>query len=110
MPEVRSFLADLFEEGTTVLEAAGIKYEPITDRLSPRETIDRLRQTQTTRPLPEDPDFNYYPSTWQDLQLQRGETEVTSFNGEIVALGKTTGVPTPINALLQRLVEEMAAE
>jgi 2-dehydropantoate 2-reductase len=104
-----AFLADLFEEGILVLESARIKYEPIPDRPSPRETVDRLRQSTEPRPLPENPDFNYYPSTWQDLQLRRGTTEVASFNGEIVALGKQVGVPTPLNELLQRSVEDMAA-
>jgi 2-dehydropantoate 2-reductase len=41
-------------------------------------------------------------STWQSLT--RGKTLETEFlNGEIVALGRAHGIPTPTNAVLQRL-------
>jgi 2-dehydropantoate 2-reductase len=48
------------------------------------------------------------PSTWQCIRLQRGRTELDSFYGEIIRLGREHGVPTPINQALFDLVEEMA--
>jgi ketopantoate reductase len=49
-----------------------------------------------------------YPSTWQDLRLQRGETEVEFLNGEIERLGIEHGVPTPLNSTLLHLVKNMS--
>ena len=107
--ESRTYLADVMEEGILVLEAAGIDHEALPGRVGVREDIEHLRQPEPIRPWPEDPDFHYYASTWQDLQLRRGTTEIASFNGEIVALGQQFGIPTPINELLQHLVKDMAA-
>jgi 2-dehydropantoate 2-reductase len=50
------------------------------------------------------------PSTWQDLYLKRGRTEVEYFNGEIVRLGEEHGVATPLNSLMVRVVNRMASE
>jgi 2-dehydropantoate 2-reductase len=35
-----------------------------------------------------------------------GAVETDYINGEIVLIGRLTGVPTPVNALLQRLARE----
>jgi 2-dehydropantoate 2-reductase len=108
-PESRAYLADVMEEGVRVLEAAGVGYEPLPSRPGLLEEIERLRQPAAIQPWPETPDVEYYSSTWQDLQLQRGTTEVAFLNGEIISLGRQFGIPTPINELLQTVVEEMAA-
>ena len=50
------------------------------------------------------------PSTWQDLHLKRGRTEIEYFNGEIVRLGREHGVATPMNSLMVRVVDRMARE
>lgn len=78
-------------EGLACFEAAGLKY-----------TIDQTRFVDvkeiggTTRPG---------GSTWQSLT--RGKSlEVDFLNGEIVALGRAHGIPTPTNAVLQRLAAE----
>jgi 2-dehydropantoate 2-reductase len=107
--ESRTFLADIMQEGVNVLEAAQIPYAPLPGKMTPREEIERLRQPQPVRPWSAGPDRHHYPSTWQDLQLKRGQTEVESFNGEIVELGRQLRVPTPINELLLRVVKEMAS-
>ena len=106
--ESREFLADIMQEGANVLEAAQISYAPLPGKMTLREEIERLRQPEPMRPWAAGPDFNHYPSTWQDLQLKRGKTEVDSFNGEIVELGRRFGVPTPINKLLLHVVVDMA--
>lgn len=50
-------------------------------------------------------DPNARSSMWDDLQRGR-KTEVDFLNGEIVRLGATVGVPTPINAKIVKLVRE----
>jgi 2-dehydropantoate 2-reductase len=47
-------------------------------------------------------------STWQSL-ARGGATEVDWLNGEIVLLGRLHGVATPVNELLRRTVNELAA-
>ena len=49
-------------------------------------------------------------STWQSLTRARGSIETDYLNGEIVLLGRLHGVPTPVNALLQRLAAQAARE
>jgi 2-dehydropantoate 2-reductase len=48
-------------------------------------------------------------SSWQSLTRGTGSIETDYLNGEIVLLGRLHGVPTPVNALLCRLANEMAA-
>ncbi|ALE75603.1 MULTISPECIES: 2-dehydropantoate 2-reductase N-terminal domain-containing protein [unclassified Pseudonocardia] len=48
-------------------------------------------------------------SSWQSLSRGSGSIEARYLNGEIVALGAAHGVPTPVNAELLRVAEEMAA-
>jgi 2-dehydropantoate 2-reductase len=47
-------------------------------------------------------------STWQSLARGKRSIEVDWLNGEIVLLGRLHGVPTPVNAALQRVANEMA--
>lgn len=47
-------------------------------------------------------------SSWQSLARGLGTVEADHLNGEIVLLGRLHGVPTPINALLQRTANRMA--
>ncbi len=49
-------------------------------------------------------------STWQSLSRGKRELEVDYLNGEIVLLGRTHGVPTPVNATLQRVANHVARE
>lgn len=48
-------------------------------------------------------------SSWQSLARGAGSIEAEFLNGEIVLLGGLYGVPTPVNALLQRLAVRAAA-
>ncbi|MGT2424866.1 ketopantoate reductase family protein [Amnibacterium kyonggiense] len=41
-------------------------------------------------------------STWQSVARGQGTVETDWLNGEIARLGRLQGVPTPVNALLQR--------
>jgi 2-dehydropantoate 2-reductase len=47
-------------------------------------------------------------STWQSLRRGTGRVEADYLNGEIVLLGRTLGLATPVNELLQRLANEAA--
>jgi 2-dehydropantoate 2-reductase len=47
-------------------------------------------------------------STWQSLRRGTGSIEADFLNGEVVLLGRLHGIPTPVNALLQKLVWEAA--
>ncbi len=47
-------------------------------------------------------------SSWQSLKRGTGNIEADYLNGEIVLLGRLYGVPTPVNARLQRVAGGMA--
>jgi len=49
-------------------------------------------------------------SSWQSLARGAGSIEAQYLNGEIVLLGGLHGVPTPVNALLERFAVRAAAE
>lgn len=49
-------------------------------------------------------------STWQSLARKSGSLETEFLNGEIVALGKSHGVPTPVNERLMRLASFLVKE
>jgi 2-dehydropantoate 2-reductase len=49
-------------------------------------------------------------STWQSLARGKQVLEVDYLNGEIVFLGRLHGIPTPVNATLQRLANQAARE
>jgi 2-dehydropantoate 2-reductase len=105
----RLWMADVYEEGARVLQAAGIAYEgppgmgPIEDR------IQELRDLNFDPGVPEEGELKGRASLWQDLYHQRGEVEADYFNGEIVRLGRQHNVPTPYSSLLVDLIKEMAA-
>lgn len=47
-------------------------------------------------------------STWQSLARGKTTVEADWLNGEICLLGRVHGVPTPVNALLQRVANRLA--
>lgn len=49
-------------------------------------------------------------SSWQSVVRGTGTIEADYLNGEIVLRGRQVGVPTPVNALLQRLAEQTVEE
>ena len=83
------------DEARAVFEAAG---EPVTspeeeaavrgDRMQPQEIEGRPRTGG---------------STYQSLARGAGSVETDYLNGEVAALGRLHGVPTPVNAALQQL-------
>lgn len=47
-------------------------------------------------------------SSWQSAERRTGNVEADYLNGEIVLLGRLHGLPTPVNATLQRLANDLA--
>ncbi len=89
-------------EGEEALAAAGI------DVVSGEE--DRERRGDLLQMAPTQSGEWRGGSSWQSLERGTGSIEVEFLNGEIVLLGGLHGVPTPVNALLQRLATRAAVE
>jgi 2-dehydropantoate 2-reductase len=89
-------------EGAAVLRAAGI------DAASREEDAERRGTRMTVRPIGGRPRGG--GSSWQSLQRGTGAIESDYLNGEIVLLGRLHGVPTPVNALLQRRANQAARD
>jgi 2-dehydropantoate 2-reductase len=49
-------------------------------------------------------------SSWQSIARGAGSIETDYLNGEIALLGRLHGVPTPVNAAMQRLAARMVRE
>jgi len=88
-------------EGEAVLRAAGIPFAS--------QEEDAARRGDILQMKPIDGAMRGGGSTWQSLARGTGSVEADLLNGEIVLLGRLHGVPTPVNALFQRLANEAAA-
>jgi 2-dehydropantoate 2-reductase len=89
-------------EGKAALAAAGI------DVASSEE--DRARRGDYLQMAPTASGEWRGGSSWQSLARGAGSIEAEFLNGEIVLMGALHGVPTPVNALLQRLACRAATE
>ena len=89
-------------EGMACLEAAGI------EGIDVAELQERHEGVYRTGEIPGFPRGG--GSTWQSLERGTSNVESDYLNGEIVLLGRLHGVPTPANAVCQRLAGRMAAE
>ena len=89
-------------EGKRALAAAGI------DVASSEE--DRERRDDFLQIAPTSTGEWRGGSSWQSLARGAGSIESDFLNGEIVLQGALHGVPTPVNAMLQRLASRAAAE
>jgi 2-dehydropantoate 2-reductase len=90
------------DEGIAALAAAGI---PVA---SEQEDAERRGNRMTIRPI--EGAQRGGGSSWQSLARGTGQIETDHLHGEIVLLGRLHGVPTPANALIQRLANQAAAE
>ncbi len=89
-------------EGEAVLNAAGIAYNTEAERQAVQGDRAQLQRIEGVDRLG--------GSTWQSLTRGAGSVEADYLNGEIALLGRLHGTPTPINDLLQRLVNEFARD
>jgi 2-dehydropantoate 2-reductase len=87
-------------EGVACLNAAGIQFVAEEEDAARRQDYLQLRPINGQR--------RAGGSSWQSLGRGVGTIESDYLNGEIVLLGRTHGIPTPVNALLQRLAREAA--
>jgi 2-dehydropantoate 2-reductase len=85
-------------EGVACLDAARIAYAS--------EAEDRARRAELG-PGPVGGSARG-SSSWQSLERRTGDVETDDLNGEVVALGRRHGIPTPVNETLQRLATELA--
>jgi len=96
-------VAALRSEAEAVLAHAGIEFVPFSVTQAQRAHGPKQRPVDGTEHIISN-------STWQSLARTSGSVETDFLNGEIVLLGRLHGVPTPVNALLQRLAGEAARE
>ena len=89
------------QEGIACLRAAGIDFVP--------ESEDKTRRGDLLRLGAIAGQSRQGGSSWQSLYRQTHHVESDYLNGEIVLLGRLHGIPTPINAALQRLANQFAA-
>jgi 2-dehydropantoate 2-reductase len=109
--ESRFLMADLLDEALRVVKVEGIEIVPLAGHHPPAKMIESLRKPgERDFEIPDDEEMALRPSTWQDLYLKRGRTEVEYLNGEIVRLGEKHGVPTPLNSLMVRVINRMAQD
>jgi 2-dehydropantoate 2-reductase len=95
------YLAEVRREGERCLEAEG---HPVESEAGFHERC-HARRGETAMP----DGVRNLGSSWQSLQRRQGSIETDFLNGEIVFLGRKHGIPTPFNAVLQRVANEMAA-
>ena len=88
----------LHEEGAAALAAAGIAYVTTEQ--------DRARRDGILNPQPIGGRHRDGGSTWQSVARGMPSLETPFLNGEIVLLGRTHGVPTPVNEACCRLAVE----
>jgi 2-dehydropantoate 2-reductase len=89
-------------EGAMVLKAAGV------DCASPAEIAGLRTGKVETQPLADGE--GALGSSWQSLARGTRSIEADHINGEIVLLGRTYGVLTPVNEALIRLANTSARE
>lgn len=87
-------------EGEEVIAASGIDVAS--------EAEDRERRGDLLTLAPVDGSRRGGGSSWQSLSRGLGTIETDYLNGEIVLLGRLHGIPTPANALLQRMAGQAA--
>jgi 2-dehydropantoate 2-reductase len=88
------------DEALAVFAAAGID-------VAGRDEVDARRDGFSVADVPGQARSG--SSSWQSLARGAGSIESDFLNGEIVLLGRLHGVATPVNEVLQRLANRMAA-
>lgn len=100
--DLRGISRDLRDEGMCCFEAAGVRF------VTARELAESCRSSYGLGEIQGQPRLG--GSSWQGAMRGRRSTETDFLNGEIVLLGATHGVPTPLNRAVQRLAHRAARE
>jgi 2-dehydropantoate 2-reductase len=96
----RSWLAAAARrEAMDVFAAVGIEMSS--------EEEDRARRSALPEPAKPDPNRRGGSSSWQSLARGSTSIEADYLNGEIVLLGRLHGLPTPVNAWLALLANDL---
>lgn len=96
------YMEQVYAEARACLTAAGLPFE---DKAQWDERVQASRGTNVT--LEGLPPGNR-GSSWQSLTRGQGSIEADYLNGEVTLHGRTHGIPTPYNDVLQRIANEMA--
>jgi 2-dehydropantoate 2-reductase len=99
-PDVKELVRRVRAEGEATLRAAGIDFASRDE--------DKERRGNRMHVQPVDGQVRGGGSSWQSLARGTRSIEADYLNGEIVMLGREHGVPTPANALMQRVANEQA--
>lgn len=109
-PQRRAIVSEVIAEGAKVARAGGVGLLPIFGSVSPdildaaawEPTMERVLERFGQR-------FGAIRSvTWRDFEIGR-PTEVDAVTGEIVRRGERSGVPTPLNAAVFAMLEQIEA-
>lgn len=87
-------------EAWAVIEAAGIDAASAEEDAARRGDLLQMRRIAGER--------RGGGSSWQSLARGTGSIETDLLNGEIVLQGRLHGVPTPVNAVLQQVANDLA--
>lgn len=100
-PDHETLYRAAYDEGEHCLAAAGIVARSAEE--------DRARRGDAMRERAVNGRDRLGGSTWQSLRRGTGAVEAAYLNGEIVAIGQARSVPTPVNARLLAVADQMAA-
>ncbi len=101
--EREALVDDLRQEAVRIWDQTGTAYEPF-DEFYGRVLAETMEKSK----LP--PGTEYGGSTWQSMVRQTGSVEADFLNGEIVRAARKAGLSAPLNEVLCRIANEMAAQ
>ena len=99
-PRVKELTEMVRAEGEACLVAAGIDFASSAE--------DKERRADRMHVQPVNGEYRGGGSSWQSLARGTGSIESDYLNGEIVMLGRSHGVATAANELMQRVANEQA--
>jgi 2-dehydropantoate 2-reductase len=99
-PKVEELVQLVRREGEACLAAAGIDFASADE--------DKERRADRMHVQPVNGEYRGGGSSWQSLARGTRSIEADYLNGEIVLLGRMHGIPTPANALMQRIANDQA--
>ena len=97
--DTRSLRKRMRDEAMRCFDAAGIPYKTVEEIQERRAGIFEIGEIDGVA--------RAGGSSWQSLANGRPDVESDYLNGEIVRLGRLHGVPTPVNAAMQNLMDRM---